>query len=93
MPLSGAAITWQRQISQYRPARLVLFRDATPTACGTGQSASGPFYCPGDEKVYIDLAFFDQQGTDDPIWFDLGSRYLLYYLTPDEVAAATADQP
>ena len=39
--------------------RLVLFRGATPTACGTGQSAMGPFYCPGDSKVYIDLAFFD----------------------------------
>jgi predicted metalloprotease len=58
--LDSAQSTWTRQMSQYRPARLVLFRDVTPTACGTGQSASGPFYCPGDEKVYIDLAFFDQ---------------------------------
>jgi predicted metalloprotease len=58
--LDSAQATWARQISRYRPARLVLFRDATPTACGTGQSASGPFYCPGDEKVYIDLSFFDQ---------------------------------
>ncbi|GAB1344253.1 KPN_02809 family neutral zinc metallopeptidase [Gemmatimonas sp.] len=58
--LDSTQATWERQISRYRPARLVLFRDATPTACGTGQSASGPFYCPGDEKVYIDLAFFDQ---------------------------------
>ena len=43
--------------AQYREPRLVLFTGATPTACGTGQSAMGPFYCPADEKVYIDLAF------------------------------------
>jgi predicted metalloprotease len=45
---------------QYVAPKLVLFRGATPTACGTGQSAMGPFYCPGDSKVYIDLAFFDE---------------------------------
>src|SRR5690606_20336472 len=39
--------------------RLVLFRGATPTACGTGQSAMGPFYCPADQKVYIDLSFYE----------------------------------
>jgi uncharacterized protein len=43
----------------YPPPKLVLFRGATPTACGTGQSAMGPFYCPGDKKVYIDLAFYE----------------------------------
>jgi predicted metalloprotease len=43
----------------YHPPKLVLFRGATPTACGTGQSAMGPFYCPSDQKVYIDLAFYD----------------------------------
>lgn len=43
----------------YREPSLVLFRGATPTACGTGQSAMGPLYCPADQKVYIDLSFFD----------------------------------
>ncbi|MDM0043819.1 neutral zinc metallopeptidase [Variovorax dokdonensis] len=43
----------------YQAPRLVLFRGYTQTACGAGQSAMGPFYCPGDKKVYIDLSFFD----------------------------------
>ncbi|CAN5377189.1 neutral zinc metallopeptidase [soil metagenome] len=42
----------------YREPRLVLFRGATQTACGQGQAAMGPFYCPGDQKVYIDLGFY-----------------------------------
>ncbi|KWR89324.1 KPN_02809 family neutral zinc metallopeptidase [Cupriavidus sp. IDO] len=45
---------------RYAPPTLVMFSGATPTACGTGQSAMGPFYCPGDQKVYIDLAFYDE---------------------------------
>ncbi len=45
--------------SAYREPRLVLFRGAVGTACGSGQSAMGPFYCPADQKVYIDLGFFD----------------------------------
>lgn len=46
--------------SQYREPKLVLFSGQTPTACGTGQAAMGPFYCPGDEKVYIDLRFYQE---------------------------------
>ncbi len=44
--------------SQYAPPKLVLFSGQTPTACGQGQSASGPFYCPADSDVYIDLSFY-----------------------------------
>lgn len=45
---------------QYREPRMVLFSGATESACGFAQSATGPFYCPGDEKVYIDLDFFQE---------------------------------
>jgi hypothetical protein len=44
--------------STYQEPKLVLFRGAIPTACGQGQAAMGPFYCPGDQKVYIDLDFY-----------------------------------
>jgi len=61
--LGGTEDTWmtvfQQSGSPYQKPRLVLFRGAVPTACGTGQSAMGPFYCPGDQKVYIDLSFYE----------------------------------
>lgn len=61
--LRDTELVWGRVFqasgSSYQEPKLVLFRGATPTACGTGQSAMGPFYCPGDAKVYIDLDFFD----------------------------------
>jgi hypothetical protein len=43
----------------YRPPTMVLYSGSTPTRCGFGNSAAGPFYCPLDERVYIDLSFFD----------------------------------
>ncbi|MFW7342985.1 neutral zinc metallopeptidase [Pollutimonas sp. H1-120] len=54
------AIFQQKGWGHYQQPKLVLFNGATPTACGTGQSAMGPFYCPGDSKVYLDLSFFKQ---------------------------------
>lgn len=53
--------TWTRHLgSRYRMTPVVLFRDAVESACGFAQSASGPFYCPADQKVYLDLSFFKE---------------------------------
>lgn len=51
---------FQQQGSDYQEPTLVLFRDAVQSACGTASSASGPFYCPADQKLYIDLSFYEE---------------------------------
>ena len=62
--LADTEDTWTAMFQQmganYTAPRLVLFRDAVESACGLAQSAVGPFYCPRDRQVYIDLAFYDQ---------------------------------
>lgn len=59
--LDDAQDTWEQLLgSRYARARLVLFRDAINSACGFAESATGPFYCPGDRKVYIDLGFYEE---------------------------------
>ena len=60
--LASTETTWEQIFrdggARYQAPKLVLFTGATATACGTGRSATGPFYCPSDQKVYIDLAFY-----------------------------------
>ena len=62
--LDDAQNTWTKVLGSenvaYRHAKLVLFRDAIRSGCGAAETASGPFYCPTDEKVYIDLGFYDE---------------------------------
>jgi uncharacterized protein len=48
---------------EYAAPTLVLYTQATDSACGTGQSAMGPFYCPGDQRVFLDLSFFEEMGS------------------------------
>ncbi|TGD59458.1 KPN_02809 family neutral zinc metallopeptidase [Flavobacterium humi] len=59
--------TWSKIFAEnnidYRNPKMVLFTDAVETACGSATAASGPFYCPGDEKVYMDMAFFEELRT------------------------------
>jgi len=61
--LADTEDVWRQQFQQmggtYREPKLVLFRGSYGTACGLGQAAMGPFYCPGDQKVYIDLSFYE----------------------------------
>jgi predicted metalloprotease len=62
--LAKSEDTWQEEFRkngrQYRKPTLVLFTDQVQSACGTSGAAVGPFYCPADEKVYIDLAFYEE---------------------------------
>jgi uncharacterized protein len=79
--LNDAQNTWQKTLDQnggqFRPAKLVLFRNSTQSGCGVGQSAMGPFYCPLDEKVYIDLAFYDDLSTRFGAKGDFAQAYVL----------------
>ena len=62
--LDDVQATWAKILprygERYRDAKLVLFRDAVQSGCGIAQSAMGPFYCPMDQKVYVDLGFFEE---------------------------------
>ena len=79
--LNDAQATWKQILPQYgakyHDAGLVLFRGATETGCGTGQTAMGPFYCPLDEKVYIDLEFYDELKTKFSAAGDFAQAYVI----------------
>lgn len=79
--LDDAQKTWDRILPErgipYRHAKLVLFRDYTTTGCGSAQSATGPFYCPADEKVYIDLGFFDELASRLGAPGEFGQAYVI----------------
>jgi predicted metalloprotease len=80
--LDTAEATWSRLLPEsmgvpWRDAKLVLFRSATPTGCGVGQTAMGPFYCPLDQRLYIDLAFYDELRTRFGAPGDFAQAYVL----------------
>lgn len=75
--LDSAQTNWQRLLPGYTEAKLVLFRDAVQSACGFAQAATGPFYCPGDHRVYIDLGFFNQLDRQFGAPGDFAQAYVL----------------
>jgi uncharacterized protein len=76
--LDDAQATWEKILGdRYHHAKLVLFRDAVPSSCGFAQSASGPFYCPVDEKVYLDLGFFDEMRDRFAATGDFAQAYVI----------------
>jgi predicted metalloprotease len=68
---------FEKSNSTYRQPTLVLFRDQVESACGFASAASGPFYCPSDEKVYIDLSFCDQLKTKFGAYGDFAVAYVI----------------
>jgi predicted metalloprotease len=79
--LGSTEDTWDKifEVSgqQYPAPKLVLFSGQTPTACGSGQAAMGPFYCPGDQKVYIDLSFYQEMKTRFHAPGDFAQAYVI----------------
>ncbi len=79
--LGSTEETWgkifQNSGQKYPAPKLVLFDGQTPTACGSGQAAMGPFYCPGDQKVYIDLRFYQEMKTKFNAPGDFAQAYVI----------------
>jgi predicted metalloprotease len=91
--LDDAQATWGRLLpGQYRDAQLVLFTDAVQSACGLGQSATGPFYCPGDQKVYLDLGFFEELRSRFGAAGDFAQAYVLAHEIGHHVQTITGTE-
>ncbi len=89
--LANTEDVWQAQFKRmgatYKVPTLTIFSGAYPTACGQGQSAMGPFYCPGDQKVYIDLRFFETMRTQ----LGAGGQFAQAYVIAHEVGHHVQD--
>ena len=79
--LKDTETVWDKMFAKsnttYRQPKLVLFREQVESACGFASAASGPFYCPSDEKVYIDLSFCDQLKTKFGAYGDFAIAYVI----------------
>ncbi|GAA4409994.1 neutral zinc metallopeptidase [Nibrella viscosa] len=90
--LADTEDVWTKLFAQrgerYRPPVLVLFRGSTQSGCGMASAAMGPFYCPGDKKLYIDLSFYDELHTR----FNAPGDFAMAYVVAHEVAHYIQDQ-
>lgn len=68
---------WNKIIPNYKKPNLVLFTNSVSSACGSASSATGPFYCPGDQKLYIDLSFFEEMATKLNAPGDFAQAYVI----------------
>lgn len=75
--LGSTEVVWSRLLANYRPPTLVLYDGQVHSACGLGQAATGPFYCPGDEKLYVDLSFFRELQTRFHAPGDFAQAYVI----------------
>ena len=91
--LDDAQALWAENLPrygvQYRDAKLVLFRDRVQSACGFASAATGPFYCPADEKVYIDLGFYDELRSRFGASGDFAQAYVLAHEIGHHVQTVT----
>ena len=75
--LGDTETVWNELMDNYREPTLVLFTGSVSSACGSASSATGPFYCPADEKLYIDLSFFEEMETNLRAGGDFAYAYVI----------------
>ena len=91
--MDDAQDTWRQLLGgRYQDTKAVLFRDAINSACGFAQSATGPFYCPADHKVYLDLGFFDEMQRKLGAPGDFAQAYVLAHELGHHVQTLTGTE-